>query len=65
MAYFLKDIFNFYYAQSHSFKGDWPDTFEEFKLKCEKDTIFYGYWHKRFEMHKTEQERAKLKVSTK
>ena len=62
MSFSYIKLFEYYYSQSHNFKGNWPDTLEAFTARCDEDAIFCSYWYKRFEIHKEEQERLKFKA---
>ena len=38
------DYFKRYYDQSHEWKGDWPDTLEDFIERCKTDEEFGNRW---------------------
>lgn len=40
----INDLFGFYYERSSEFKGDYPDTKQEFIERCLVDFNFYVYW---------------------
>jgi hypothetical protein len=44
----LRDLFNFYYENSHEFVGDYPDTYESFIIRCNFDDVFTRTWCNKF-----------------
>jgi len=40
----LRDLFDFYYKNSHEFVGDYPDTYEGFITRCNFDDEFIRKW---------------------
>jgi hypothetical protein len=40
----IKGVFFYYYSKSNEFKGNYPDTIEEFIDRCMKDTKFCRKW---------------------
>lgn len=44
----LKDLFDFYYKNSHEFLGDYPDTYEDFIIRMNNDDKFTRMWCNKF-----------------
>ena len=40
----IKGVFSYYYSKSNEFKGNYPDTIEEFIDRCMKDPKFCRKW---------------------
>jgi hypothetical protein len=40
----IKGVFSYYYSKSNEFKGNYPDTIEEFIDRCMKDSKFCRKW---------------------
>ena len=40
----IEQAFKDYYEKSHEYRGDWPDTFEDFVKRVETDEEFAEKW---------------------
>ena len=40
----IEQAFKDYYEKSHGYRGDWPDTFEDFVKRVETDEEFAEKW---------------------
>jgi hypothetical protein len=52
MIFFVKhdmhELFDFYIINSNEFQGDYPDTFEQFIVRCNSDEKFIKMWCDKF-----------------
>jgi DNA-binding XRE family transcriptional regulator len=44
----IEELFEYYYSNSHEFKGSFPDTLDEFKTRCFEDSKFAATWFNKF-----------------